>query len=142
MKDKKSIFAMALLCLLMTFASRAQDVQAVQIEDKTFYALDKVAAQNIIKRAQKGLYFDQYKSEADRLLNSVLKAKVKADSIQLIQQQDIATCQFYLLRSEHELMRERFEYREAIELRGKAKKQRNVMAGIAAVAIIMLGLSL
>jgi len=112
--------------------------QKVIIVDSIYYGLDETAAKNIIVRANKGSYFDSYVESSQRLLTSVIEAKVRSDSMQIVLKNNYEVCRWeltdlnkYSLKLDKEIINIDGKYQ-------KAKKQRNWSLGIIGILLTII----
>lgn len=129
------------MCLCM-YSGIGQGIKIFQSNDSTYYGLIKPKIQTLIYKANKGDSFDTYVYYQDRLLKSVLTAKIKSDSIQIVQQQDLFYCRTLLLESNHANIRLSGSKRTLTRDNKKLKRQKWTLVGISAVMAILLGVTL
>lgn len=126
------------LITLLTMGGCYLAAQKVIIVDSIYYGLDEVAAKNIIVRANKGVYFDSYVESSQELLTSVIEAKVRSDSMQIVLKNNYEVCRWELT----DLNKYSLELdRELINLDNrhqKMKKQRNWSLGIIGILLTII----
>lgn len=126
------------LITLLMLGGYSLVAQKVIIVDSIYYGLDETAAKNIIVRANKGSYFDSYVESSQRLLTSVIEAKVRSDSMQIVLKNNYEVCRWeltdlnkYSLKLDKEIINIDGKYQ-------KAKKQRNWSLGIIGILLTII----
>lgn len=123
----KNLIFMLLLCT----SAVGQDVgvKIFEIENETWYGLNKPAAQNIIKKAVKGTYFDSYVLHSNKILEQVVEAKLASDQSQIELQNSLAKCRYVAINSQEDSIRLKKELEGLNELNKKFKQQRWYLVG-------------
>lgn len=126
------------LITLLMLGGYSLVAQKVIIVDSIYYGLDETAAKNIIVRANKGSYFDSYVESSQRLLGSVIEAKVRSDSMQIVLKNNYEVCRWeltdlnkYSLKLDKEIINIDGKYQ-------KVKKQRNWSLGIIGILLTII----
>lgn len=131
----------SLIFVFLFFANAlySQDpgVKIFEVEGETWYGLNKPAAQNIIKKAVKGTYFDSYVLHSNKLLEQVMKAKLASDQSQIELQNSLAKCRYVAINSQEDSIRLKKELEGLNVLNEKFKKQRwYLLGGILLLTVI------
>lgn len=123
----------SLIFVLLLFASvsygQEPGVKIIEVEGETWYGLNKPAAQNIIKKAVKGTYFDSYVLHSNKILEQVMEAKLASDQSQIELQNSLAKCRYIAIGSQEDSIRLRKELEGLSVLNEKFKKQRWYLVG-------------
>ena len=123
----------SLVFVLLLFASISygQDpgVKIFELENDTWYGLNKPAAQNIIKKAVKGTYFDSYVLHSNKILEQVMEAKLASDQSQIELQNSLAKCRYVAINSQEDSIRLKKDLEGLNVLNEKFKKQRWYLVG-------------
>lgn len=123
----------SLVFVLLLFASvsygQEPGVKIFELENETWYGLNKPAAQNIIKKAVKGTYFDSYVMHSNKILEQVLEAKLSSDQSQIELQNSLAKCRYVAIGSQEDNLRLERELESLNALNQKFKKQRWYLVG-------------